>query len=299
MKTTNATLNNYLLNNSVYTMCDLVTITPVSGSVIRLTDADVDITLSGNTYYHNTYQFKRSNTKIHIGLQVDEMDFTIFDIGSNLINNHTLYQSCVNGYFDNAQIKVQRLMNCYGTYTTDYLIWMFEGNVSAANPSRYEIKLKVKSELEKLNLPTPRNLYQPTCVNTLFDANCGINPTSPVNYLMNGTIGTVTSATLFQATLSTTPTDQYYNLGYITCTSGANNGVKRSIKTQTGTTTVTLTLYYPLPYTPTAADTFSILPGCSKLYVATSPNPEMGCTKYSNTAKFRGFDYIPRNEDAQ
>ena len=292
MKTTNATLNNYLLNNAVYTMCDLVTITPVSGSVIRLTDADVDITLSSNTYYHNTYQFKRSNTKINIGLKVDEMDFTIFDIGSNLINNHTLYQSCVNGYFDNAQIKVQRLMNCYGAYSTDYLIWMFEGNVSAANPSRYEIKLKVKSELEKLNLPTPRNLYQPTCVNTLFDANCGINPTSPVNYLMNGTIGTVTSATLFQATLSTTPTDQYYNLGYITCNSGANNGVKRSIKTQTGTSPVTITLYYPLPYTPTAADTFTILPGCDKVYAS-------GCTKYSNTAKFRGFDYIPRNEDAQ
>ena len=289
MKTTNATLNNYLLNNAVYTMCDLVTITPVSGSVIRLTDADVDITLSSNTYYHNTYQFKRSNTKINIGLKVDEMDFTIFDIGSNLINNHTLYQSCVNGYFDNAQIKVQRLMNCYGTYTTDYLIWMFEGNVSAANPSRYEIKLKVKSELEKLNLPTPRNLYQPTCVNTLFDTNCGL---SSGTYLKTGTIGTVTSATLFQATLSTTPTDQYYNLGYITCTSGANNGVKRSIKTQTGTTTVTLTLYYPLPYTPTAADTFSILPGCDKVYAS-------GCTKYSNTAKFRGFDYIPRNEDAQ
>ena len=289
MKTTNATLNNYLLNNAVYTMCDLVTITPVSGSVIRLTDADVDITLSSNTYYHNTYQFKRSNTKINIGLKVDEMDFTIFDIGSNLINNHTLYQSCVNGYFDNAQIKVQRLMNCYGTYTTDYLIWMFEGNVSAANPSRYEIKLKVKSELEKLNLPTPRNLYQPTCVNTLFDTNCGL---SSGTYLKTGTIGTVTSATLFQATLSTTPTANYYDLGYITCTSGANNGVKRSIKTQTGTTTVTLTLYYPLPYTPTAADTFSILPGCDKVYAS-------GCTKYSNTAKFRGFDYIPRNEDAQ
>ena len=289
MKTTNATLNNYLLNNAVYTMCDLVTITPVSGSVIRLTDADVDITLSSNTYYHNTYQFKRSNTKIHIGLQVDEMDFTIFDIGSNLINTHTLYQSCVNGYFDNAQIKVQRLMNCYGTYTTDYLIWMFEGNVSAANPSRYEIKLKVKSELEKLNLPTPRNLYQPTCVNTLFDTNCGL---SSGTYLKTGTIGTVTSATLFQATLSTTPTANYYDLGYITGTSGANNGVKRSIKTQTGTTTVTLTLYYPLPYTPTAADTFSILPGCDKVYAS-------GCTKYSNTAKFRGFDYIPRNEDAQ
>lgn len=297
MKTTNGTLNAYLLNNAVYTMCDLVTITPVFGSVIRLTDADVDITLSGNTYYHNTYQFKRSNTKIHIGLQVDEMDFTIFDIGSNLINTHTLYQSCVNGYFDNAQIKVERLFNCYGSTISDlYKLWMFEGNVSAANPSRYEIKLKVKSEIEKLNLPTPRNLYQPTCVNTLFDTNCGLNSAT---YIKDGTIGTVTSATLFQATLATTPTANYYDLGYITCTSGANNGVKRSIKTQTGTTTVTLTLFYPLPYTPTAADTFTILPGCSKLYVATSPNPEMGCTKYSNTAKFRGFDYIPRNEDAQ
>jgi uncharacterized phage protein (TIGR02218 family) len=297
MKTTNGTLNAYLLNNAVYTMCDLVTITPVSGSVIRLTDADVDITLSGNTYYHNTYQFKRSNTKIHIGLQVDEMDFTIFDIGSNLINTHTLYQSCVNGYFDNAQIKVERLFNCYGSTISDlYKLWMFEGNVSAANPSRYEIKLKVKSEIEKLNLPTPRNLYQPTCVNTLFDTNCGLNSGT---YIKDGTIGTVTSSTVFQATLSTTPTANYYDLGYITCTSGANDGVKRSIKTQIGTTTVTLTLFYPLPYTPTAADTFTILPGCSKLYVATSPNPEMGCTKYSNTANFRGFDYIPRNEDAQ
>ena len=297
MKTTNGTLNGYLLNNSVYTMCDLVTITPVSGSVIRLTDADVDITLSGNTFSHNTYQFKRSNTKIHIGLQVDEMDFTLFDIGSNLINTHTLYQSCVNGYFDNAQIKVERLFNCYGSTISDlYKLWMFEGNVSAANPSRYEIKLKVKSEIEKLNLPTPRNLYQPTCVNTLFDTNCGLNSAT---YIKDGTIGTVTSSTVFDVTISPTPTANYYDLGYITCTSGANNGVKRSIKTQTLTPTVKLTLFYPLPYTPTAADTFTILPGCSKVYVATSPNPEMGCTKYSNTAKFRGFDFIPRNEDAQ
>jgi uncharacterized phage protein (TIGR02218 family) len=173
---------------------------------------------------------------------------------------------------------------------------MFEGNVSAANPSRYEIKLKVKSEIEKLNLPTPRNLYQPTCVNTLFDTNCGLNSAT---YIKDGTIGTVTSSTVFDVTISPTPTANYYDLGYITCTSGANNGVKRSIKTQTLTPTVKLTLFYPLPYTPTAADTFTILPGCSKVYVATSPNPEMGCTKYSNTAKFRGFDFIPRNEDAQ
>lgn len=289
MKTTNATLDSYLLNNSVYTMCDLVTITPVAGSVIRLTDADIDITLGGYTYSHNTYQFKRSNTKIHIGLQVDEMDFTIFDIASNLINTHTIYQSCVNGYFDNAQVKVERLLNCYGSYSADYKVWMFEGNVSSANPSRYEIKLKVKSELEKLNLPQPRNLYQPTCVNTLFDPNCGLNKAT---YTKTGTMGTITSASVFQATLSVTPAANYYDLGYVSCTSGANNGVKRAIKTQTGTSTVTLTLFYPLPYTPSTSDTFEILPGCDKTNAG-------GCTKYSNTANFRGFDYIPRNEDAQ
>lgn len=289
MKSTNGTLDAYLLNNSVYTMCDLVTITPISGSVIRLTDADVDITLSGNTFSHNTYQFKRSNTKIHIGLQVDDMDFIIFDIASNLINGHTLYQSCVNGYFDNAQIKVERLMNCYGAYSTLYKLWMFEGNVSQANPSRYEIKLKVKSELEKLNLPQPRNIYQPTCVNTLFDNCCGL---LSGDYDETGTVGTVTSTTVFQAAVTGTPAADEYNLGYVSFTSGANTGVKRSIKTQTGTTTVTLTLFYPLPYLPATSDTFDILPGCDKTYAG-------GCTKFLNTDNFRGFDFIPRNEDAQ
>ena len=132
-------------------------------------------------------------------------------------------------------------------------------------------------------------MYQPTCVNTLFDNNCGLNKAT---YTKTGTMGTVTSSTVFDATLSVTPTANYYDLGYISCTSGANSGVKRAIKTQTGTSTVTLTLYYPLPYLPTSGDTFDILPGCDKTYAG-------GCTKYSNTAKFRGFDYIPRNEDAQ
>jgi len=166
MKTASATLQAYLMNNSVYTMADLVTITPVSGSIIYLTSADVNISDGVNTYTHNVYGYKRSNTRIQVGLNVDDMDISLWDLGTNLINSHTLYESCLNGYFDNAQVKVERLFNYAAGYSANYKVWMFQGNVSDSNPTRNKINLKVKSELEKLNLPSPRNLYQPTCVNT-------------------------------------------------------------------------------------------------------------------------------------
>lgn len=288
MKTATVTLQNYLINNNKYEYCDLVTITPVVGAAIYLTNADLDLTVSSITYSHNTFGFKRSSTKIHIGLQVDEMDFSMFDFGSNTVAGVSIYEACANGYFDNAHIKVQRLFK-YPDQNADYLVWLFEGNVANANPMRHNISFKVKSELEKLNLPVPRNLYQPTCVNTLYDTNCAV---VKATYTKTGTVSSVASKSVFSGTLSTTPTSGLYDLGYVTFTSGANNGLSRSIKTQTGTTTATMTLYYPLPYTIANADTFSITQGCDKTY-------DGGCTKFANTAAFRGFDFIPRNEDAQ
>lgn len=293
MKSASGTLQAYLMNNSVYQMADLVTVTPVSGSSIYLTSADIDISDGTNTFTHGVYGYKRSNTRIQLGLNVDEMDITLWDLGTNLINGHSLYESCLNGYFDNAQVKVERLFNYASGYSANYKVWMFQGNVSDSNPTRNAIHLKIKSELEKLNLPTPRNIYQPTCINTLYDVTCGVTKATFTKTGAVTTLGTNVK-TSFNATLSSYPaTNGYYDLGVVTFTSGANNGVSRAIKSHTGTSNpVTINLSTPTPYAIAASDAFSIVPGCDKIYSS-------GCTKFANTSRFRGFDFIPRNEDAQ
>jgi hypothetical protein len=49
---------------------------------------------------------------------------------------------------------------------------LFSGRVSEINPSRYEIALTVKSDLEILDTLMPRNTLQPTCIHTLYDSGC-------------------------------------------------------------------------------------------------------------------------------
>ncbi|MFX9119937.1 DUF2163 domain-containing protein, partial [Acinetobacter baumannii] len=51
---------------------------------------------------------------------------------------------------------------------------LFEGRIIEPEFDRYEIKASVVSEIDDLKVQMPRNLYQPGCLNTLFDQACGL-----------------------------------------------------------------------------------------------------------------------------
>ena len=78
----------------------------------------------------------------------------------------------------------------------------------------------------------------------------------------------------------------YFDLGVVKFTSGANNGVARTVKRHTSGQLVTL---QPLPAAVANGDTFQVWPGCDKLQGTCSG-------KFANLARFRGQPYIPMAE---
>jgi uncharacterized phage protein (TIGR02218 family) len=162
---------------------------------------------------------------------------------------------------------------------------LFEGLVSGVDPTSTEIVLRVVSELDRLNVPMPRNLYMPSCGHVLYDAGCGIvKATFTVAGTASGTPTTVVIPT------SRTEADGYFNLGVIAFTNGPAAGSRRGVKSYvnaSGTFTVSL----PFPAAPVAGNTFNAYPGCDKSQATCS-------TKYSNLTRFRGFPYVPRPEQA-
>lgn len=297
-------IQTYLLNNENYQFCELLTITPVTGDLIRITNADIDIKYdpsgSNVTFYSSLVGFTRSNTTLTVGLEVDKLDLKLFNIDPNyeVISGVNLYQACVNGYFDNAEVLVERLFfpNYYGEGDPDYKVWIFTGNVCEANPLSHEIELSVNSALDKLNQPSPRNVYQASCVNTLYDAACGVDKTP---YTQTATVlSDSTTSILYVNNLSGTArtANDWFKLGMLKFGVGNKNQfVYRSIKGSSYSSGVyTITLSSPLPYTPTVGVQVTLTSGCNKTYTG-----DCSSSKYNNQAKFRGFPDIPRNEYAR
>jgi hypothetical protein len=81
----------------------------------------------------------------------------------------------------------------------------------------------------------------------------------------------------------------YFDLGYLTFTSGANAGLTFTVDEYLGAGVITIRKVLPFP--PSVGDTFSILPGCNKAMTTCN-------YKFSNLANFGGFPFVPTPETA-
>lgn len=302
----NGVLKTYLDANNRYQMADLVKITPVIGSPILITNADRDVTFTENgssvTYLSSEIGFIRSNTSLKVGVEVDDMTITLFNLNPaySPITNESLVSATIKGYFDNAQVIVSRAFfpETYGTTSTDYIVWLFTGSIHEANPSRNSVNMTVKSELDKLNQTLPRNTYQPSCINTLYDANCRLNE---ANSTFSGTLVSYdTNTNTLIATLSVAKASNVFNLGTLIVNTGNNQYAYRQIRSSTalnpqnGTSiSQSIVLTAPLAYSVSGGESLSLKLGCDK--TATGTN---GCSIKNNSMNFRGFPDIPRVENA-
>ena len=242
-------------NNQLY-MADLITITTLQSGTIYLTSSDVDIVWNGHTYTSKGVQFTRSKIKSSVGVNVDELDISFYGNSSTLINGQSFFQAVIAGVFDGAQFELDRaFMQTYPTVVGTLI--QFVGMVGQIDIGRTEAKFKIMSNLYLLNIQMPKNVYQPGCINTLYDANCGL-PRTPI-------AGTVTVGSTNQIINcsggASTQGAGYFNLGYLTFTSGANNGVSRTINTSA---TGVINLLNPFPNAPNSGDTFNAYFGCDK-----------------------------------
>ena len=66
---------------------------------------------------------------------------------------------------------------------------LFKGRLGTIDEiGRTSAKLTVNSDLVLLDIDMPRNIYQPTCLHTLYDTGCTLEQRSP-SFGTNGTVG--------------------------------------------------------------------------------------------------------------
>jgi uncharacterized phage protein (TIGR02218 family) len=157
----------------------------------------------------------------------------------------------------------------------------FHGLVATIdNIGRLSCKMTVKSMLNKLAVDMPRDIWQPSCLNTLYDGLCTMVKAA------NGASGTVGSSPTLNFIPWPASTADIYDQGTITFESGANVGVSRTVQTST---TSGLTLARPLDYLPAAGDSFVVYKGCDKSMATCQAH-------FNNLANFRGFPFVPPPE---
>ena len=128
--------------------------------------------------------------------------------------------------------------------------------------------------------------YQIKCNNKFGDSFCTVDKNSAVNK-KSGTATGGTTATLID-TVNLNQADDYWNIGEILITSGANINVRRRI-IDFDQATSTLTFDFEMNSNIQAGDTYSVFRGCDKRLVT--------CTgTYANDANYHGFHTIPLND---
>jgi uncharacterized phage protein (TIGR02218 family) len=281
MKTATPELIAYLANETEYIFAELYTITLVGGYVVRYTDCDVDLPYNGNTYQR--FDIKRDSIKSSIGISVDEMKVRVSPEPTATLNGAPWISAARLGALDSAWLLVQRIyMPTVGDMSLG-AIHKFEGRIANVNRvSRSGAEIMVRSPTEGLDVSMPRNLYQPGCLNTLFDSGCGLNKAS---YAVYGTVSSATTTTI-NSGLSTP--DDTFTLGTIRFTSGMNSGISRTVR---AFASGTFELALPLVTAPVLGDEFIAYPGCDRTLSTCH-------VKFANRLNYVGFPYVPDPENA-
>lgn len=265
-----------------FAVADLFTFTLLFGTVLRYTSWDVGQTYGGNSFSAAGPLIERGRTRSTIGVEVGTMELTIHPRPSDLAGAQTWLAAAASGALDGATVQLDRVfMESPPVIVGGYL--NFAGRWADFTMSRSEIRAMANSDTELLNVQIPRNLYQPGCLHTLYDADCGVSRAAV------GVASTVASATRTSIACGLAQADGWFDLGYIQFTSGALAGTKRSIKSYTPGA---LGLLNPLPLVPAAGAAFTAYPGCDKAQATCS-------AKFANLPRFRGFPYIPQPETAR
>lgn len=278
MKTAPVALVTLLTTQRTYWMADLYTFTLVDGSIVRYTSADIDITESGRLFSSTGPLFSRGTTRVVKGVQVDTLDITVNATAANLLGGVAWLPAVANGALDGAQVQLERVFASAPGAAPAGAVLLFSGQITETQVGSTTAKLVVSSDLMLLNIQMPRNLYQPGCINSVYDTGCAASRTTFARYgiVTGGTQSSVNSNLTAQA-------DGFFALGEIVFTGGLNSGVKRTIKTSA---TGVLGLSYPLPKAISVGDTFTAYPGCDKRSATCSGT-------FNNIANFRAFPFIP------
>lgn len=274
-----------LLDADQFLMADLYTITTVQNQVYRYTNYDFDLVIGGNVYSSEGPVIKREGFNLSLGVEVDNLSVSIETTDNVKFDLLPIVQAFHNGQMDGARFKLERIFMDINTPTDTSAgaLLLFEGRIIEPELDRYMIQLNVASDLDDLSVQMPRNLYQPSCSNTLFDSACGLNRQ---NYAAESLIES--GSTSARIICNVTQPQGWFTQGVVEFLEGGNAGIKRTVRLhETGVLLLTL----PLLEDPKLGQRIKVYPGCDKRL-------ETCTNRFSNKDKFRGAPFIPVPETA-
>ena len=274
-----------LLAQNACVVADLYTLTLIDGTIYRFTSYDLDIPYLGNVYISTDLIFTRGRIKRSIGFTVDLMTLDVDSNGAQLMQGLPFLAFAHNGGLDGARLLLERafMPAASPVDTSAGVLHGFEGTLQINELTRDTVRMEVHSDMERLNMMMPRNVYQPTCGNTLFDTACGLSKAAST---VTGTVS-INSSNRRVIAMTLTQADGFFNGGTVHFTGGANTGALCTVLNYAGGV---FTLMRPLLSAVAAGDAFEACPGCQRTIAA--------CTAFGNLANFRGHPYIPTPETA-
>ncbi|KQE44830.1 DUF2163 domain-containing protein [Acinetobacter baumannii] len=269
-----------LLDADQFVMADLYTITTVQNDVYRYTNYDFDLIVGGELYRSDGPIISRDGITLSLGVEVDNLSITIDVTDEETFESLRIVQAFHNGQMDGARFKLERIFMDASTPTDTSAgtIKLFEGRIIEPEFDRNTIQASVASDLDELNVQMPRNLYQPSCSNTLFDHACGLNRE---NYALETTIAAGSTASRILCDIN--QPQGWFTQGVIEFLEGGNKGLKRTIRLHE---LDVLLLTLPLLEYPEVGQRIKVYPGCDKR-LETCQN------RFNNFARFRGAPFIP------
>ena len=275
MKTASPELIELLQTTNEYMMADLFEIKLQNGSSVYYSGIDFDVTYDGNVYTSTGPNIDRGRTRVMIGVEVDTLNLEIFPGVDHVLLGEPWLHAANSGVLDGAEVIVRRAF-LIDVFTVVDVIMLFSGQVAEIQISRVSVKLTVNSHLQLLNIKMPRNLWQPSCLHTLYDADCGVSRSGSASAVLVNSTKTRLLCSLSNAS-------GYFDQGYVQFTSGTMVGINRTIKSYTPGI---IDLLGPLPSVPATSDQFSAYRGCDKTKSTCG-------TKFNNLVNFRGFPFVP------
>lgn len=296
------------LSTSQFLKIELWDITLVTGQAYHFTSFQQPITSSIFDYSGpNTYGVGLTITRDTItqraGVEAGNLKVTLSPQADSpaapvLIAGYPIQQAAAYGFLDGATVAMSKLfINFPDTpavlqpVSAGGAVGWFKGTVQDVETDRLSVILTVDDYLAFLgNQQMPRLLYQAGCWHEVYDAGCTLLASA---FTSSGTIASAGDGAHFTSGL--TQGDNFFNMGVLTFTSGANNGQSGSVSLYKHSGGA-FTMRFPFPVAPSNGDTFTVYPGCDK-QLATCKNTSTAVgPAFNNLAHFGGMPFIPTPE---
>lgn len=265
---------------------DLYTLSLATGQVLRWSGTNAQVLLPDGRLFAKGPLLSRGRIELRAGIEVDEMSVEITPTATDTVLGLPLLRYAREGGLRGCSLLLE------WAYADEALVIKgvlpkFSGAGSPSSFGAGSFTLQVKSDLERLMVMMPRDVYQPTCLNTVYDAACAKAKSA---MLVNGTVTAAAAGARSAFTASAlAQAEGYFDKGVLRWLTGSNAGVSRTVRGFKAGGAFSFAL--PLPRDIAVGDTFEVLPGCD--------GTQQTCTtRFNNLARFRGQPFIPAPEVA-